>query len=249
MALEQSWASFHFYAQLNDFLPLRRRQCRFGAPFHGRPAVKDTVEALGVPHVEIDLIVVNGRSVEFGYQLEDGDRLQIYPLSAQSMVTPVIHLQPLLPDPVQFILDVHLGKLARYLRLLGFDCLYRNDYSDEQLVALAQPQRLLLTRDLGVLKRSAVRYGYWLRSTQPREQLSEVVARYRLQPLIRPFSRCPWCNGRIEPVAKAQISQRLPERTRRYYQHFSQCNQCRKIYWQGSHWASIQHLIEQLNSR
>lgn len=249
MELTYREASFHFYAQLNDFLPPRRRQHRFSAPFHGHPAIKDTIQALGVPHVEVDLIVVNGRSVDFSYQLCDGDLLQIYPFLPYSLVTPAIHLQPQLPQPVKFILDVHLGKLARYLRLLGFDSLYRNDYSDEQLVALAQPQRLLLTRDLGVLKRRAVRYGYWLRTTQPRQQVVEVVNRYRLQSSMRPLSRCSLCNGEVIVVDRGEVYQQLPLRTRTYYQHFSQCQNCQQLYWQGGHWARIYELIKQLKSR
>lgn len=241
-------ASFHFYARLNDFLPPRRRQHRFSVAFSGHPAVKDTVQALGVPHVEVDLIVVNGRSVDFSYRLQAGDLLQIYPLLEQSMVSPAIHLQTFPASPVRFILDVHLGKLCRYLRLLGFDSLYRNDYTDQQLVDLAG-QRVVLTRDLGVLKRSAVQFGYWLRSTRPREQLTEVVRRYRLLAAIRPLSRCPLCNGLVDAVDKADVYSRLPENTRLYYHYFSRCHDCRHIYWQGSHWGRIQHLIGSLTRR
>lgn len=150
-------------------------------------------------------------------------------------------------DPIKFILDVHLGKLARWLRMLGFDTLYRNDYDDPEIVAVAaQEGRTILTRDLGIMKRRAVTNGYHIQSTKPTEQLQEVLSRYDLLSQIRPFHRCLVCNGLLQEVAKEAIVAQLEPKTILYYDDFFQCASCRKIYWQGSHFERMDRFIEKL---
>jgi len=159
-------AIFRFHAELNDFLPPSKRQVSFAHLFKAHPSIKDTIEALGVPHTEVDLILVNGESVDFSYILQDGDRICVYPVSESSHITPTIGVRPKPLLVPRFVLDIHLGKLATSLRMLGFDTLYRNDYADEELAHISSTQeRILLTRDRGVLMRSIVTYGYYVRET------------------------------------------------------------------------------------
>lgn len=236
---------FRFYAELNDFLPASRRQRAFEHSFNGAPAVKDTIEALGVPHTEVDLILVDGAPVGFDHLLQDGDRVSVYPPFVTLDLGDIQRLQPENLRSARFVLDIHLGKLAGYLRMLGVDALYRNDYADETLAEISMREtRVLLTRDRGLLKRSAVTYGYCVRSTRPREQLVEVVRRYDLQREAQPFSRCIRCNGLLLSVAKEAIVDDLPPTARRVYHVFRRCRDCGQIYWRGSHFGRMQRFVE-----
>ncbi len=238
-------AEFRFYEELNDFLPPARRKRDFTYAFHGRPAVKDAIEALGVPHPEVDLILVNGESVGFGHPLRDGDRVSVYPVFESLEIAGVTRLRPRPLREPRFILDVHLGRLARHLRLLGFDTRYANDAADAAIAAAAARQRrIVLTRDRGLLKLGAVTRGYWVRATAPRTQLAEVIRRFQLQERIRPFTRCLECNGALRPADKAAVAHRLPPRTRRYYDTFAECPRCRRIYWPGSHYRRLAEFVK-----
>ena len=236
---------FRFYEELNDFLPPHRRKVSFPHTFAGRNAIKDMIEALGVPHTEVDLILVNGQSVDFSYIVQDNDRISVYPVFESFDITPLLRLRPKPLRVSQFILDVHLGRLARYLRLLGFDALYRNDFDDTELARLAgEEQRILLTRDRGLLKRNSITHGYYVRETDPRRQLQEVLARFDLYRSVRSFQRCTCCNGLLATVAKERIWDRLEPDTRHYFDQFWMCGGCQRIYWKGSHYVRMQRLIE-----
>ena len=164
------------------------------------------VESLGVPHTEVDLILVNDRSVEWAYQPQEGDRVAVYPVFESLDITPLIRLRPEPLREVRFVLDGHLGRLAAYLRMLGFDTWYRNHVDDAVLAQVSKEERrILLTRDQGLLKRSAVTHGYWVRATAPREQLREVIARFDLQRQAKPFTRCLSCNGRLQAASLAEV--------------------------------------------
>ena len=203
-------ANFRFYAELNDFLPTDRKAGSFDHTFKGQPAVKDTIEALGVPHTEVDLIIANGVSVDFSYLLHDGDRVSVYPVFESIDVAPVLRVRPQPLREIRFVLDIHLGRLAGYLRMLGLDALYRNDYRDEELAHLSsQDARILLTRDRGLLKRGEVTHGYCVRETNPRKQLVEVIRRFDLVRSIKPFRLCLRCNGTLGSVRKEDIIDRL----------------------------------------
>src|SRR5258705_10284063 len=217
-------ASFRFYAQLNYFLARHRRVAGFSHTFDESPSIKDMIESLGVPHTEVTLILVNGNPVDFAYRVQDGDRISVYPAFTG------IDIAPLSDNPtgdaveMRFILDVHLGRLAAYLRMLGFDTLYRNDYDDPELAQVSSDEdRILLTRDLGLLKRSVVRHGYYVRNTDPVRQLAEVLRQYNLFDMNRPFHRCLNCNNLLEVVDKAAIDDRLTARTKQYYDDFRIC--------------------------
>ena len=229
-------AEFRFYEELNDFLKPERRQQAVVYRFDGQPGIKDPIEALGVPHVEVDLIVVNGESVGFDYPLQDGDRVAVYPVFESLDVSPIVKLREKPLRNVAFVVDVNLGRLARLLRLLGFDVLFSNAYDDDEIVRISEEQgRIALTRDRRLLYAKAVTHGTWVRSVWPRRQVDEVVRRFDLAGLIRPFSRCADCNGRIEPVAKDAVADRLEPKTKKYYEKFYRCPDCGKIYWEGSH--------------
>ncbi len=241
--------TLRFYAELNDFLPPYRRQVAFVQPLSGRTSVKDLVEGLGVPHTEVDLILVNGEPVDFAYIVQDGDRISVYPVFESIDISPLTRLRPRPLRVPRFVLDVHLGKLAVYLRMLGFDTLYGNDYDDATLARLAADQRrILLTRDRGLLRRSVVTHGYYVRATVPRQQLVEVIRRFDLLGSIAPFRRCMRCNGLLAPVAKQDVIDQLPPRTRRSYDEFYRCRECTRVYWKGSHFLRMQQFIDQLRA-
>jgi len=239
--------TFRFYAELNDFLPPERRQVAFGHALAGPGSVKDAIEALGVPHTEVDLILANGESVDFSYRLADGDRIAAYPVFETLDITPLLRVRPEPLRHLRFVLDTHLGRLASYLRLLGFDALYANDAGDAELADLAAAEgRILLTRDRGLLKRSQVTRGYCLRSTNSHAQLREVAQRFDLAATARPFTRCLACNGNLEPVPAAEVRHLLPEHTRQTYDEFGRCTACGRVYWQGAHYARMRGLVEEI---
>lgn len=238
-------ARLRFYAELNDLLPRRMRQVPFDHTFGDRSSVKHIIEALGVPHTEVDLILVNGRSVDFSYLLKDGDRISIYPVFETFDISPLVRLRPQpLREPC-FILDTHLGKLAAYLRMLGFDTRYGNSYEDDELVLIAsEEKRIILTRDRGLLKRKMVTHGYIVRETIPRVQILEVIKRFDLPTSFSPFKRCIRCNGLLEAVQKEKIIDRLQPNTMRYFDEFRICTKCSRIYWKGSHYERMKEFID-----
>lgn len=241
--------NIRFYEELNDFLPPERRKLAFAHPLKNSGSVKDLIESLGVPHTEVDLILVNGASVDFQYPVQDGDRISVYPVFEALDIAPLTHLRPHPLRVTRFVLDVHLGRLAAYLRLLGFDTLYRNDYDDPTLARIsAGEQRILLTCDRRLLMHRQITHGYFVRERQPHKQLLEILVRFDLFNARQPFTRCLHCNGLIRPVAKDAIADQLLPRTRAYYQDFWQCPACGKIYWKGSHYLRMQQLIESLET-
>ena len=240
-------ATFRFYAELNDFLPPTKQQCPVSFRFNVSPSVKDAVESLGVPHPEVALLLANGHSVGFNYGVQPDDFISVYP---PFRGLDIAALSKVLPPPLtelRFVLDVHLGQLANYLRMLGFDSLYRNNFDDAELAAISHAQqRILLTRDRGLLKRGIVVYGYCLRSTRPRQQLAEVAARFNLAEKAAPFRRCIRCNGLLEPVIKADIAAQLAPETCANFDEFRRCRGCGQVYWPGSHYRRMQQFIAQV---
>jgi uncharacterized protein with PIN domain len=237
-------AFFRFYEELNDFLPREKRKNRFAYGFDKTPSIKDAIEALGVPHTEVDLVIVNGQSVDFGYHLADSDDVAVYPVFESLDISPLVRLREKpLRDP-KFICDVHLGKLSRLLRLLGFNTLYRNDYSDQDIVECALcDTRCILTRDRGILKRRVVTHGYCLRSTVPEEQAKEVLRRFDLYARAHPFSLCTECNGSIARADRESVLSIIPEKTKKCYNEFYKCSSCGRVYWQGSHFDALQNTV------
>lgn len=245
--MKNNSATFRFYEELNDFLPIEKRKVNFVHHFLGNPAVKDTIESLGVPHTEVDLIIVNDHAVNFSYQLKDLDRIAVYPIFEAIDITDLSHLRPKPLRTTCFVLDVHLGKLARYLRLLGFDVHYEKNYSDEVIIEIAVKQRrIILTRDVGLLKNGRVTHGYWLRNTNFKRQVLEILTRFDLYKQINAFTRCLECNGLLQEVDKERILHKLPPETIKYYESFWLCAQCGRVYWQGPHFKKMQEFVENL---
>lgn len=243
-------AYLRFYAELNEFVPAARRQRSVTYHFQGRVSVKHMIEAMGVPHTEVDLILANGASVDFSYLVQDRDRISVYPPFTTIDVSSLRQLRPPLPNPIRFVLDGHLGQLATYLRLLGFDVLYRNDFEDEALAQIAhEGKHVLLTRDRRLLMRKQVVHGYCLRTKDSRQQLLAVLHRFDLFRQIDPWQRCLRCNGPLHPVAKEEIIDRLEPKTKKYYHEFHMCQQCGQIYWKGSHYQPLREFIENINNQ
>jgi uncharacterized protein with PIN domain len=239
--------TIRFYEELNDFLPKEKRKVRFTHEFFGRESVKDLIEAIGVPHTEVDLILVNGNSVDFNYILQDKDEVSVYPVFESFDIKEVQHLRPKPLREPKFVLDIHLGKLARYMRMLGFDTFYRNDLKDEEIVHISLTEiRTILTRDVGLLKRGNVTHGYFVRNTEIEKQLKEVVKRFQLENEIKEFSRCIECNTLLKPIDKEKIIDQLPPKVRKHYNEFYICPNCSKIYWKGSHVEDMLRVINKL---
>jgi len=239
---------FRFYAQLNDFLPASRRYRRFRHVLPGPASVKDAIEALGVPHTEVDVILINGTSQDFSHRLRNGDDVSVYPSFRSVDVGPLRRVGEDPPRPLRFALDVHLRKLASFLRLAGFDAVTLEDDADVAVTSVREG-RIVLTRDVGLLKRAVVRNGYWVRHTNPELQLAEVVERFDLLNQMEPFARCLCCNTRLVAVQAAAVAGRLPPGTRGAFTEYRQCPGCERVYWPGSHYDRLGELLARTRER
>ena len=240
-------ATFRFYEELNDFLVRDRRGREFSAPCARAATTKHMIEALGVPHTEVELILLNGESVGFDRLLADGDRVAVYPAFEAFDVTPLLRLrgQPLRVS--RFVADAHLGGLAHLLRMMGFDTLYDNAFADDEIERLAAAERrIVLTRDRELLKRRDVTHGMYVRALRSTEQLCEVFERLDLARSARPLTRCLHCNARLVPVDKSAVLPQLPPRVAAQFERFSACAGCARVYWEGSHWRRMRDLIDRL---
>ncbi|WP_144143609.1 Mut7-C RNAse domain-containing protein [Paraburkholderia sp. BCC1884] len=240
-------ATFRFYEELNDFLarPLRRRTfscaCARGA------TAKHMIEALGVPHTEVELILVNGESVGFNHPLSDGDRLAVYPKFEALDIQPLLRVRERPLRVMRFIADAHLGGLAPLLRLAGFDTLYDNHYPDADIEALAAAeQRIVLTRDRELLKRRSITHGCYVRTLRPREQLREVFARLDLAGSAQPFRLCLMCNAPLRRIAKEEVGRRAPDGVLERHAQFVTCDVCRRVFWEGTHWQKMRALMDSM---
>lgn len=237
-------ADFRFYEELNDFLPEGRRKVTFAHTFRGNPSVKDTIEALGVPHTEIDLILVDDHSVGFEHMLYGGERVAVYPVFERLDISPVTRLRPAPLRVTRFVADVHLGTLARYLRLIGFDTVWRNDLDDDAIIDLALAERrIILTRDRGILRQGRVTHGYWLRATDPEQQLEEVVRALDLGAGMRPYTRCLECNGTVASIGRREAVRHVPLQVFLVYRDFTRCEDCGRVYWPGSHQSRLDDVV------
>jgi len=242
-------ATFRFYEELNDFLAPARRKQAFTVPCAQAATTKHMIEALGVPHTEVELILVNGVSVDFSRQLVDGDRVAVYPRFEALDVTPLLQVREHPMRESRFVADAHLGGLAHMLRMLGFDTLYDNHYHDDEIVAIAEQQgRIVLTRDRELLKRRAVTHGCYVHALKSEAQLREIVERLDLVRSARPFTLCLHCNAPLRPVDKTCVLDRLPPKVQAHYERFSACDRCGRVYWEGSHWRNMRTLLDGLLS-
>jgi len=238
-------ATFRFYEELNDFLSIERRKASFPYVCAQNATVKQAVEALGVPHTEIEVILVNGESVGFSHRVEEGDRISVYPVFESLDVRPILRLRAGPLRQPRFVADAHLGRLARYLRMLGFDTLYENALSDRNLVAVScAERRVLLTRDRELLMHRELTHGVFVHGDRPRKQLRYVLGRLDLRDSCRPLTRCTKCNSLLEGVAAGAISGQVPPRVAESFHEFRRCPGCARIYWRGSHYARMMKIVE-----
>lgn len=238
---------FRFYEELNDFLPQEKHKRDIELRFEPPVPVRHLIETLGVPHTEVEVILANGVSVDLEHLLQDGDRVSVYPVFESLDVAPLLRIrQTPLRDP-RFLADAHLGKLAHLLRMLGFDTLFFNDAGDPRLASLSSDQgRVLLTRDRALLMRRKVSHGCYIRSTDPREQLLQVLKRLDLGNMLRPFSRCMECNRLLQAVSESEVAAGLPKGVACHYNAFWRCTGCGRVYWKGHHYQAMQVWIEKL---
>jgi uncharacterized protein with PIN domain len=239
-----------FYAELNDFLPVDRRFVSFRQPLGLHQTVKDLIEAAGVPHAEVDVVLVNGESVGFGHRPGHDDRISVYPMFESVDIGPILRLRPKPLRDTRFVVDSNLGGLARDLRMLGFDSLFRGDFADAEVARISvSEQRVLLTRDVGVLKRKEITHGYFVRATEALDQAAEVVRRFDLADGLEPFTRCLECNAPLETVVLEDVKGLVPDGALRAHDVFSRCRTCRRVYWQGSHHRRMVNKIEEIVHR
>jgi uncharacterized protein len=239
-----------FYAELNDRLPHDRRAIPFPYTVETGVEAGSVIDAAGVPRPEVDLILVNGRSVGFEHPVHDGDRISVYPVFESFDISPVVQLRDRPLRTPRFVLDVHLGKLASYLRLLGFDVLYSPAYNDDELMSISlHEQRTLLSRDKRLIQHPSLTRAYLVRENKPREQAIEITRRFDLYSLIHPFIRCLACNTLLRRVEKEDVAGRLPPRVREAFGEFYLCSYCDRVYWKGSHYEGMKAWIEHLRNR
>ncbi|HSW17117.1 MAG TPA: Mut7-C RNAse domain-containing protein [Ramlibacter sp.] len=238
-------ATFRFYEELNDFLAPERRRREFTVPCARAATTKHMIEALGVPHTEVELILLNGASVGFGALLQEGDRVAVYPKFEALDITPLLRVreQPLRES--RFVADAHLGALARLLRMMGFDTLYDNGFADDEIERIAAAQgRIVLTRDRDLLKRASITHGCYVHSLRPQQQLREITLRLDLARSARPFTLCLSCNAPLHAIGKEEVAHRLPPRVGEQYERFSSCEVCGRVFWEGSHWKRMRALVD-----
>lgn len=243
-------ADLRFYEELNDFLPAERRRRTFSVEFEGTPSVKDVVERCGVPHPEVDLVLVDGKPVDWSARISGGERIAVYPVFESLDITEAQRLRPKPLRRTSFVVDANLGALARLLRLLGCDVLYDPDLDDAEIAERSRSgHRIVLTRDRELLKRSAVTHGVYVRSDDPEEQAAQVVARLDIADRLDPLSRCVRCGGPLVDADAEQVRAQVPPRSRNAYERFSRCASCGAVYWRGTHYAELEAKVERILAR
>jgi len=240
--------TFRFYGALNDFLPPHWRQRNITVTCQVHQTVKDAIEALGVPHPEIQLILINGQPAGFDAGLSPGNHVSVYPFYQRIDISSLELANDRPYEQLKFILDVHLGKLAKFLRFAGFDAILLPFLEDHEIVSEAIRQdRIILTRDIGLLKIRDVRYGYWLRSQHPEKQFLEVIHQFQIKRSdFAPWERCSICNNVIKPIGKYAVEGLLKPGTRKHFQEFYQCQNCGKVYWKGSHFERLNTWLQKI---
>ena len=237
-----------FDGDLNVFLRSKAGDAVIERRLVEKTSIKDVIESCGVPHPEVDLILIDEQAVGFDHTLVNDAKVEVFPVQNRGTVHTDKRLQTL--GISRFVADGHLRGLTRNLRLLGFDVAYRQNADDGQLLeVMARENRALLTRDRRLLMHSIVRHGYYPRSQNPDEQTIEVVRRFDVSELIAPFTRCLRCNAPLEEATKADVIDKLEPLTKMYYNQFHRCPGCKQIYWSGSHFPKLQKRIQQIRSR
>jgi len=239
--------TFRFYEELNDFLPKHRRKTDFEATFKGKRSIKDMIEALGVPHTEIDLILVNGNSVDFNYILQDEDRVSVYPVFESLNITNVTRLRKIPLRRTKFIADINIGDIVKYMRVLGLDLYYDPLLSTREIIEISKREnRVILTKSRKLLKFKDVSHGIFIRPGTTTEQIRRIIDCLDIKDNIKPFSRCLRCNTLLNIVLKEKIIDRIPPKTKEFCNEYVQCRSCNKIYWKGTHFINMEKVVGQI---
>lgn len=233
-----------FYEELNEFIPEEKRKIRFSHTIPFRTSVKDLIESFNIPHTQVNMIIVNDEQRNFSYLVHDNDRISVYPFFHTFNVSSISKIHQKIPNKIRFIADQHLGKLARNLRMCGLDTEFNKHFHEVELVKRAnKEERILLTKDHNILKRNDLSFGYFVYASDPEEQLEEVLLQFKLKNEIHFLSRCLECNALLTPIEKSKVENRLPDKVRALHNEFTYCNQCDKIYWQGTHYQKMKQKI------
>ncbi len=236
----QTKVQFRIYAELNDFLRADRRHVAFEYFYHGPVTIKEAIENLGIPHSSVDLVLVNGEPAGFNCHLAANDYISVYPVFELLDISAISKVRKDTLRNIRFIVDCHLGKLAKNLRIMGFDTLYRNDYEDEEIRFLARLQhRIILTKDKGLLMARNVDRGYYVRSVDTLDQTKEVIRKFDLYSGINPLSRCLICNRKLERLPPTFKSPDILDDTGKPFKEFYRCYNCDKFFWKGSHYKRM----------
>jgi len=239
--------TFRFYEELNDFLPKYRRKADFETMFKGKRSIKDMIESLGVPHTEVDLILVDGKSVDFNYILQDKDRVSVYPVFESLNITNVTHLRKIPLRRNKFIADINLGNVVKYMRALGFDLFFDSLLSTREIIEISKREnRIILTKDSKLLKFKDVSHGIFIRPGKTTEQIRRIINYLDIKDDIKPFSRCLQCNTLLDVVPKEKILNKIPPMTIEFYDEYVQCQSCDKIYWKGTHFINMMKILKQI---
>ncbi|MGD9105948.1 MAG: Mut7-C RNAse domain-containing protein [Desulfobacterales bacterium] len=239
--------TFRLYEELNDFLPYHRRKTEFEVPFKGKRSVKDIIEALGVPHTEIDLILVNGKSVDFKYIIRDGDRISVYPVFESFNIKDVTRLRKIPLRRNKFIADTSLEDIVKYMRVLGFDVFYDPLLTSREIIEISNAEnRIILTRSRKLLKFKEVTHGIFIRPGTIPKQIKRIIDCLDIKDNIKPFSRCLHCNIPLKSIQKEKILDRIPPKTREFCDEYVQCPSCGKIYWKGTHFKNMKKVVRQI---
>ena len=240
-------ATFRFYEELNDFLPRHRRKTDFQEGFTGRRSIKDMIESLGVPHAEVDLILVNGESVGFDYIVQDGDRVSVYPIFESLYIQNVTRLRNIPLRRTKFIADSNLRKIVQYMRALGFDVFSHPSLSPQKIIEVSKKEnRIILTMSRKLLKFKDVTHGIFIRPGTTEEQIKRILDLLDIRKSIKPFSRCLRCNSLLKTVGKEEIAARIPPKVKAFCDDYSYCSSCDKIYWEGIHFTEMKRVIDRI---
>ena len=240
-------ATFRFYEELNDLLPRHRRGGDFQVIFKEERSVKDMIESLGVPHTEVDLILVNGQPQVFSYRLQDGDRVSVYPVFESINIEGATRLRPKPLRKTRFVADIHLGDIVKYMRLLGFDVYTHSAMTTRELIDMSiKEKRIILTKSKSLLKFKDVTHGVLVRPGTREEQVAGILKRLDIKKQIKPFSRCLLCNGLLKEIAKEDVMDRIPPKTKDCCDKYSVCESCGKLFWNGTHMIRMRKAVAQI---
>ncbi|MGD8426637.1 MAG: Mut7-C RNAse domain-containing protein [Balneolaceae bacterium] len=210
--------------------------------FELNPSVKDLVEAHGIPHTAIFRLTANDKAISLDYNVQPGDIISAYPIE---WVQVTEDIDPIYLQPSCFVADVHLGKLAKTLRLLGFDTYFDPSWNDHHIIEWSNKEhRMILTRDLDLLKNGHTQFGYWVRNQDPEQQINELLQRFKIKEKAKPFSRCVKCNGLLSEVSLSEVENKVPPKVKLWQSRFFQCADCRQVYWRGAHYEKLHDKVK-----